>query len=286
MSKKIVLVAETGSDITPEVAAEHGICLVPMHVTMGERTLDDGAFPAEEVCAYYDRTGDTPKTSGSVPEDFTTVLDDIHAREPEAQVLHLAYSAVTTCSYHSALLASEGRDYVTSLDTKQVSAGQAAAVLETARWLEEHPDATLEELKAEAEAISVHTHMCFVPMNLDYLRAGGRVSNVVALTGNLLHLHPCIEIIDGYLLAKKKYRGAMEKLVPRLMRDHTEKYNLLRDQVFFICATGLSDEVKAVAEETAREMGFKKITWVKTGCVITSHSGPGAFGMVGFSPRG
>lgn len=41
----IILVAETGSDITRKVAAEHGIHLVPMHVSMDETTLDDGAFP-------------------------------------------------------------------------------------------------------------------------------------------------------------------------------------------------------------------------------------------------
>ena len=28
--------------------------------------------------------------------------------------------------------------------------------------------------------------MCFIPKNLDYLRAGGRVSNAVAIAGNLL----------------------------------------------------------------------------------------------------
>ena len=53
MEQKIVLVAETGSDITPELAEEYGIFLVPMHVSMGDQTLDDGAFPPEDVCAYY-----------------------------------------------------------------------------------------------------------------------------------------------------------------------------------------------------------------------------------------
>ena len=60
MEQKIVLMAETGSDITPELAEEYGIFLVPMHVSMGDRTLDDGAFPPEDVCAYYNATGKVP----------------------------------------------------------------------------------------------------------------------------------------------------------------------------------------------------------------------------------
>lgn len=129
MNKQIVLVAETGSDITPALAEEYGIYLVPMHVSMGNETLDDGTFPPEDVCAYYDRTGTVPKTSASVPGDFERVFDEIHSRWPEKKILHLAYSAVTTCSYQSAVMASEGRDYVTSVDTKHVSVGQASVVL-------------------------------------------------------------------------------------------------------------------------------------------------------------
>jgi len=83
MSHKIVLVAETGSDIPPELAQEYGIHLVPMHVSMGDITLDDGSFPPEDVCAYYDRTGKVPQTSASAPSDFETVFDEIHRLWPE-----------------------------------------------------------------------------------------------------------------------------------------------------------------------------------------------------------
>ena len=41
----IVLVAETGSDIPVETAKQYGIHLVPMHVSFGTITLDDGTFP-------------------------------------------------------------------------------------------------------------------------------------------------------------------------------------------------------------------------------------------------
>ena len=51
--KNIILVAETGSDIPRDIAEELGIFLVPMHVTMGETTFDDGTFPVEKICEYY-----------------------------------------------------------------------------------------------------------------------------------------------------------------------------------------------------------------------------------------
>ena len=136
---KYILVAETGSDISAATADKLGIYLAPMHVSLGEVTKDDGAFPVEEVVEYYKTTGNLPKTSGCTPDDFIELFDRIHAEHPQAHIIHLAYSAVTTCSYQSAVLAAEGRDYVTSIDTKQVSAGQAAVVLALHRRLQENP---------------------------------------------------------------------------------------------------------------------------------------------------
>ena len=286
MNHNIVLVAETGSDLTPALAAEYGVYLVPMHVSMGMETLDDGAFPVERVCEYYDRTGKVPQTSASGPADFERVFDEIHQTWPEKQILHMAYSAVTTCSYQNALLAAEGRGYVTSVDTKHVSAGQATVVLEVARFLSEHPDCGIQEAADYAQKTAAGIQMCFIPRNLDYLRAGGRVSNVVALTGNLLGLHPCIEILGGKLMAKKKYRGTIDRIIPRLIRDFSEKHALDKKQLYLIWSPGLSDVSRSIAEETVRELGFERFTWVKTGCVITSHGGPGCFGIVGAACEG
>ena len=280
----IILLAETGSDLTAELAAQHHVVLVPMHVSLGDATLDDGTFPAEDVCTYYDRTGKTPTTSGSTPYDFEGVLEEIFSRDPDARVLYLAYSAVTTCSYHSCELALAEKPYaknVRLVDTKHVSVGQGAAVMATARWLQEHPEATLEEAADKAAEICLQTKMCFIPKNLDYLRAGGRCSNAVALVGNLLNLHPCIEIIDGKLIAGKKYRGAMTRLAPVLLREFTEKHGLNKDHIYFICTPYMEEGIRTVLDAEAAALGYRNITWMKTGCVITCHGGPGAFGIVG-----
>lgn len=280
----IILLAETGSDITPELARELNIRLVPMHVTLGDVTLDDGSFPPEDIHAYYERTGKTPTTSGSTPYDFETVLDKIFQVDPRAQVLYLAYSAATTCSFHSCELAIEEKPYagnVRLVDTKHVSVGQGAVVIATAHWLAEHPEATLEDAAAKAAETALQTRMCFIPKNLDYLRAGGRCSNAVALVGNLLNLHPCIEIIDGKLIAGKKYRGAMSKLAPVLLREFAEKNDLSKEHIYFIHTPYMDETIRTVLDTEAAALGFRKITWMKTGCVITCHGGPGAFGIVG-----
>lgn len=280
---KIILVAETGSDIPPEIARQNGIYIVPMHVTFGDTARDDGTFPPEEVCSYYERTGSLPKTSGSTPEDFSRAFDAIHARWPEAHILHLAYSAVTTCSYQSAKIAAADRDYVTSVDTKSVSAGQCAVVLRMAKLLEQHPEWMPAQAAAAAKEVSASVRMCFIPHDMEYLRAGGRVSNAVALCGKLLGLHPLIEIQDGRLLATQKLRGNLKLLAAKLTADYTAANRLKKDELWLIWTPGLSGEIKAAAEQSARSCGYKKITWLKTGGVVTAHGGPSCFGVAGFA---
>ena len=213
------------------------------------------------------------------------VFDRIHAEHPDAQILYLAYSAITTCSMQSGVIAAEGRDYVTIVDTKQVSAGQCNVVITMAELLRDNPDLTMEEAVAAAEDLISRANMCFMPDNLEFLRAGGRVSNVAFLGARILNLHPVIEILDGLLMATKKYRGKMNKVAAQLVTDYAEKYDLDRECLWLVYVIGFSDEVRAVVENAAKEAGFKKTRWIQAGGVITTHGGPAAFGLAGFSRK-
>ena len=53
--------------------------------------------------------------------------------------------------------------------------------------------------------------------------------------------------------------------------------------LYFIWSPGLEDACKQAAEECAAAHGFQQVIWMKTGCVITCHGGPGCFGVVGFA---
>ena len=44
MSNRIILMAESGSDISPEIAKAHHITIVPMHVAFGGETATTVLF--------------------------------------------------------------------------------------------------------------------------------------------------------------------------------------------------------------------------------------------------
>lgn len=281
---EIIIVAETGSDVSAAEAAELGIELVPMHVSIGDRTIDDGALDPAEMLEECRQLGVLPKTSGCTPGDFVKVFDRIHAEHPEAQILYIAYSAVTTCSYESARTAAEGRDYIAMFDTAHVTIGQGFVVTGAAHYLREHPEVTLAELKAYAEDLARRTRMAFIPGDLGYLRAGGRLSNAAFLGATLLRIKPVIEIIDGRLVATKKLRGKMVNVALELIDMMYAQGPVDHERVFLVRSSGLPLAIQGAAEERVRELGFKEIRWYDTRNVITSHCGPGSFAVCMAAP--
>lgn len=281
--KKYIILAESGGDVPQEIVDQYGMYVIPMHVTFGDETRDDGHFPTTDVFDYYKKSGNLPKTAASNSYEFEQIYNQIHEEHPEAHILYLAYSAVTTSTYQSGVNAIEDRDYITPFDTKFCSAGQAYVILCMARYIEAHPDASIEEILAYGENIRSRTHMGFFPGDLDYLRAGGRVSNAAYMGAKILSLSPLIEINDGYLVAQKKYRGKMEKISKKLLKDYVAMHNFSKELLFLIYSPGFPEKQKEELEQMAKEMGFKEVMWVCTGAVVSTHSGPGAFGIVGLS---
>lgn len=279
---KIILVTDSGSDISRQEAEKAGIHIVPMHVSFGDIVKDDGSFDVEDIIEYYRITGKVPKTSGSNPNQFAETFDHIHRKYPDAQILYIAYSAVTTCSYSSAAIAAEERDYVHLLDAKQVSGGLGSCVLKLASMIDHHPEWDIEHVKKKAEAVTESAHMSFIPSNLDFLRAGGRVSNAAALCGNILQIHPCINVENGLLLAGRKFRGSLIRVIPLFMKDIAERYKLNREELWMGYTPGFTAELKMLSEKAAKELGFKTLRWLLCKGVITSHGGPGAMYVSGF----
>ncbi len=276
---EIVIIAESGSDVPAAEAAELGIEIVPMHVSIGQKTIDDGELPPAEMLEECRQLGVLPRTSGCTPGDFSVVLDRVHAEHPNAQILYIAYSSVTTCSYESARTAAEGRDYVHMFDTRHVTIGQGFVVTQTARHLAENPDISVEELMAWSEELASRVRMGFVPGDLGYLRAGGRLSNAAFVGATLLRIKPIIELLEGKLVATKKLRGNMEKAAIGLMDHMALQGDYDTDVVYLLHSAGLPDAIQRAAEEHARELGFKSIRWYESHNVITSHCGPGSFAL-------
>lgn len=277
---KYIIVTETGGDVTAKMVERHGIRVVPMHISLGGSTFDDGSVPPAEIFARANKLQENPKTSGSTPHDFEVAFDRIHAEEPDATILYMLYSSVLTCSLQSALIAAEGRDYVETIDTCNCSIGQSLVIVRTAAFIENHPNCTIGDIRAFVNGLRGRVLAAFVPSDLAYLHAGGRLSNAKFLGAQLLKIKPVIQVVEGELATVKKFRASMAKCCRNLL-DHFAAHGPLElDRIGLAYSAGLARDIMDAVEERVRQMGFKSFDWIEVGGVIASHAGPNAFGAV------
>lgn len=284
--RKIIILTESGSDLPKDLAKQHNIQVVPMHILMGGKTYADGSIPVEEVYDYYKRTKKIPTTSATNPDEYEHAFKKISEENPGCIIVHIGYSSKPSCSYQNSIIASEGMENVYHADSLNCTGGLAAVVLKAAEMTEKQPDISPLELVKNIESYAARVRTSFIPGDLEYLKAGGRVSNAAYLGGTLLQLKPLIEIVDGKLVSTKKYRGKISNIVEKYMTEYIEKYNMDKEVIYIIYSLGLEEEVKKRMGEIAKEKGFEKVIYVQTGCMISCHSGPGAIGIVAVENSG
>ena len=73
----------------------------------------------------------------------------------------------------------------------------------------------------------------------------------------------------------------MSRVVVDFFDDYLKTYDIDNKKLYLILSLGLDEAIMNQMESYAKEKGFQDVTWVQTGCVITSHGGPGAFGIAG-----
>lgn len=279
--KRIILSTESVADLPNEVIEKFQIQIIPMHVIMDGKDYLESELSVEDVFDYYNRTKKVPSTTATNVQEYHNLFAKIRRDFPESTIIHIGYTSRASASFQSALIAAEAFENLFLIDTLNVTGGLAAIVIYAATLLEEDPFIDHANFIQKIEAVIPKTRLAFIPDTLEFLKAGGRVSNITFIGGSLLKIKPCIEIKEGKLVPTRKYRGKMSNVAEKLVRDYLNKYDINRKKLYFIYSVGLDESIKKRMEEIVKEEGFYKIEWIQAGATISTHAGPGCFGIAG-----
>lgn len=280
--KEIILTTESGSDVPQAMADELGIRIAPMHVILGNDSYYDREIPVADVFSHFKRTRSMPTTSAVNPQEYTGFFTKLRAEHPEADIVHFAYSSKASSTYQNAVIAlDELKDgHIWLVDSQTVSGGIALLMWKTSRLLPRCQDGP-QAVEMIGKLIK-RERVSFLPDTLEYLRAGGRVSNAAYLGTSLLRLKVLINMVDGKLVASKKYRGAMEKVSFQYLEEFVRTHEPERESIFLFYSEGFSMDLLERLKDRCSRMGFDRIFAADIGCVISCHGGPGCMGLAGF----
>ena len=190
-------------------------------------------------------------------------------------------SEMSSCleSFYWAVEELQATDRVHTIDSRNLSTGIGLQIIAAAEMARQ--GVTAEEIVNQIKELQPHVRASFVVDTLTFLYRGGRCSGLAALTGSALKLHPCIVVQDGAMLAEKKYRGNMKKIIHQYVEDLRPALETALPDRVFITFSDCDEEIVNIVKEQLEELHhFKEILITCAGSVIASHCGPGTLGVL------
>ncbi len=271
----VAIVTDSASDLTAELAAEHGVTVVPLVVTFGETSFLSGVELSMEDFYRRLKAPDAPfpKTAACSPGDFTAAFRAALDQGHEA-VVCITVGAKLSGTMKSAEIAREGMPdaAIHLVDSGTASMQFGMLVLLAAEMARD--GATAEEIVGELHRRLPASRLYVALDTLEYLKRGGRISGAQAAIGSVLSVKPIITIVDGAVETADKPRTrsrARQRVIELLASEPVERAWVLHSQ---------APDIESFTDELATALGLPRAA-ISTGLIgpsVAPHVGPGAYG--------
>ena len=270
------VVTDSTADLPPELIAQSGVAVVPLTVSFGDKSFQDGVTIDAPTFFQQVERGARPTTSQPAPEAFATVFRRL-ADEGASAIVSIQISSKLSGTFGSAARAAQGlRESGLSvpievIDSEQASLGMQFGVLAAAEAARSGND--LAGVAAVAREVLKRSSIYLVADDLGYLQRGGRIGQAQRVAGTLLNVKPIITLRDGAVVAldrPRTRRKAYERLAEYL-RELAPVESLIVGQANQEAGDQLAEIVARVYDGPTRR------AWA--GPTIGTHVGPGAAGL-------
>lgn len=272
----IAIVTDSTSDLSPEVAAQYNITVVPLYVLFDGKMHRDGLeITATQLIQGIKAGKKLPSTSQPSPAEFASVFRE--ALRGADQVVSVNISGQLSGTVGSARLAAqEFGDRVVVVDSRTVSLSLGMMAVRAAKLAQVGKSAA--EIVRELEQVSGRNDLRFTVGTLEFLKANGRIGGAAALLGGLLNIKPILVVKNGRVEAGGRARGS-KKAVQDIV-EHTRKFVEEHGgaRVAFLSTVEgepLMEEIRAGLSG----VNFEDFGSYQIGAVVATHAGPGAAGV-------
>lgn len=276
----IRIIVDSASDMTNK-ESKH-LKVLPLTVGFGEVEYQDGVtLSTEEFYKKLDACSELPKTSQITPFAFSEAIQETLDAGETPIVITL--SSKLSGTYNSAkIAASDFDEEVYVIDSGNVSAGERIIVEYALQLIEEGK--TAKEIVDAVEAVKSKACLIATFDTLEYLRRGGRISNISGIVGGMLSIKPVLGIKDGVLEMLAKARGS-KNAANMIVKQIEEFGGIDYSMPYAIVYTGLDDSrIRKFAEDNKEILGgnVDEVKICTVGSTVGTHAGPGAIGVVFF----
>ena len=272
----IRVVTDSTSDLPPDLAAEHGITVLPAYINIGEESYLDGVeLSRQEFYEQLPHYKTPPTTAAPAVGTFTQAYDEL-AAAGATQILSIHLASSLSGIVNAARLGAQSAEgvEVTVFDSQQLTMGLGLLALNAARAAA--AGATMDELVGRLEAERERTYVFAMLDTLEFLRRSGRVSWTAFGLGTLLRIKLIVRVHRGQVASLDKVR-THGRALQRLLQHVADLGPL---QEIALLHTSNPDGIGALRERAQPLFppGRRPLAAEVTP-TIGAHVGPGALGF-------
>jgi DegV family protein with EDD domain len=278
-----VIMTDSCCDLPKEYIFDNNIPFAMLPFSYNDKEYLDDLGQSVSQKQFFDdlRAGALPNTSQANSDSFYNIFSP--AAEQGSDIIYIGVSSGLSGTYNSANIAKTAilekfpSVNVYIIDVLTASLGQGLMVMKAVEM--KNAGFSAEQIVSEIEKNIQNLNTYITVDDLNFLKRGGRISNVAATLGLVLHLKPILTLNQvGRVMPILKVRGR-KKSITKLAEIVIEKIKNPETQTIAICHADCVDEAIKLKAEILAKVQVKEVIIHFIGPVVGRFSGPGALAV-------
>lgn len=273
---KIKIMTDSGVQLTQEEIAKYNITIVPLSITIDNKTYVDGKdITRKDFIQKMDAAKDLPKTSQPSIGLFVDKMKELSADGSEVLGIFMTKSlSGTVDAAKQAAKLVEAK--ITIVDSEYIDWAEGFQVVAAAKDID--AGKSVEEILDHLKKIQQNMSLSMMVTNLTNIIKGGRLGTLTGRVASLLNIRIALKMQMGKLSIAERGRG--KKFTKKFDIDIVEKIkqtpNIKKVGISYVdtpeAMQDLADKIKQVKPDI-------KVLIREVGPIVITHAGHGAYAI-------
>ena len=272
MKRTFAVVTDSTSDLPAAWRERYDVEVVPLKVLFGHETFRDGVdMTSAEFFTRLAASTSLPTTSAPSPGEFAEVYSRLAADHNGCISIHIG--ARLSATAEAARVGAEAVEGFTVkvIDSQTVSMPMAFLCRVAAEC------SSLDEATAAVEKRVPQCRVLALLDTLRYLEMGGRLSRAQAMIGTMLDLKPLLLVAENAEIKAVDRVRTRSRAIQRMIDFVRAEAPL---ESLAVMHAQAAEDAREIAEKLGPEFPDLDVPIGQIGCVLGTHTGPQALGLV------